>query len=611
MNESLKLTQLRIPEWFVFFAKQFGRSKRSVVLVALLTAAASACGAAAPLLIGRLMDAITFYDGDGMAGIAALLLAALLTMELCIAFRAYVSAKTMIRLSYELTEHTLAAVLRTSSSFFARTARGELLQRLTQDTRVIQQFGLSAIPGFVQELLLACLAIAVISRWNWPLAAVLVAAYVILFIPVHIFGRKRGRARKELAVHDSRLRQSLLEKLETVKQIKLYGTERREYESVAAEQSRWADLKFQESIVDSLYRTFPRIPDSLAPALVFLFAGWQMVAGDATVGQLVTIIAYIPALNAPVRSFFGLYVNFADMKVRVHGILEYSRLPVEPGLQDGLRTLPDYRGLPISFHGVRVAGERGDLLRGLDFTIHPGEHVAIVGPSGAGKSTLLQLIVRLREPTGGDIRIGGVPLRELDAAHLRSRVGYVMQEGAWFSGSLSRNLTYLTDADRDTLDTWMEAFGAADIVSMLPEGYDSEIGQGGGRLSGGQRQLLSLVRTMIKQPDILLLDEAVSSLDQAAETGVYEALRAFAGGITRIGVTHRLRGAAMADRILVLDRGELVEQGTHEELLLRQGLYAELWRRERDLSTDGLSGENLDYGSEGGPDLERTLAAAR
>jgi ATP-binding cassette subfamily B protein len=605
------MKQLRIPEWFVFFAKQFGRSKRSVLLIALLTVAASVCGAAAPLLIGRLMDAITLYDGNGMAGIAFLLLAALMTMELCIAFRAYVSTKTMIRLSYELTEHTLAAVLRTSSSFFTRTARGELLQRLTQDTRVIQQFGLSAIPGFAQELLLACLAIAVISRWNWTLAVVLAAAYVILFIPVHIFGRKRGQARKELAAHDSRLRQSLLEKLETVKQIKLYGTERREYESVTAEQNRWADLKFQESIVDSLYRTFPRIPDSLAPALVFLFAGWQMVAGEATVGQLVTIIAYIPALNAPVRSFFGLYVNFADIKVRVHGILEYSRLPVEPGLQDGLRKLPDYRRLPISFHNVRVAGERGDLLRNLDFTIAPGEHVAIVGPSGAGKSTLLQLIMRLREPTGGDIRIGGITLRELDAAHLRSRVGYVMQEGAWFSGSLSRNLTYLADADRETLDKWMQAFGASDIVSMLPEGYDSEIGQGGGQLSGGQRQLLSLVQTMVKQPDMLLLDEAVSSLDQTAETGVYEALHTFAGDITRISVTHRLRGAAMADRILVLDRGELVEQGTHEELLLQQGLYAELWRRERELSSDGLSGENLDYASEGGPDLERILAAAR
>ncbi|MEF3302332.1 ABC transporter ATP-binding protein [Paenibacillus sp. GYB003] len=598
-----------IPEWFLFFFKQFRRSKRSLLVITALTVAASACGAAAPLLIGRLTDAIAMHAGNGLVPLAATLLAALLALELCSQLRGYVSSKTMLRLTYELTEHTLSAVLRTSSSFFARTPRGELLQRLTQDTRMIQQFGLSSLPAFMQELLLACAAIVVIGGWNWLLAVSLAAAYVILFIPVHRFGRKRGQARKELAAHDARIRQSLLEKLETVKQIKLYGTERREYETVAAEQSRWGDLKFQENVADSLYRTFPRIPDSLAPALVFLFAGWQTVSGDATVGQLVTIIAYIPALNAPVRSFFGLYVNFADIRVRIQGIMDYARLPAEPGLRDGLRELPRGRGLPISFHNVRVAGDRGDLLRRVTFTVAPGEHVAIVGPSGAGKSTLLQLIVRLREPSEGEIAIGGVPLRELDATRLRSRVGYVMQEGALFGGSLERNLTYLAEADRRTLDRWMEAFGAADIVSMLPEGYDSDIGAAGGRLSGGQRQLVSLTQTMVKRPDLLLLDEATSSLDQKAETAVYEALRLYASDITRISVTHRLRGAALADRILVLDRGELVEQGTHEQLLRRQGLYAELWRREREQDS-AFGGDAIEFDPEGGPAHERQHAGA-
>ncbi|WP_158606471.1 ABC transporter ATP-binding protein [Paenibacillus ginsengarvi] len=600
-----------IPEWFVFFLGQFRRSKRAILLLAALTLIASACGAAAPLLIGRLMDAITLREGSGMAQLAALLLGALLALELCTQLRAYVSSKTMLRLTYELTEETLAAVLRTSSSFFARTPRGELLQRLTQDTRVIQQFGLSSVPGFVQELLLAVAAMIVICRWNWQLAVCLAAAYVVLFVPVHLFGRKRGQARKELAAHDARIRQSLLEKLETAKQIKLYGMERREYEAVASEQNRWVDLTFRESIVDSLYRTFPRIPDSLAPALVFLFAGWQMVAGDATVGQLVTIIAYIPALNAPVRSFFGLYVSFADIRVRIRGILDYARLPAEPGLQDNLLRLPGYRGLPITLRNVQVSGERGDLLRGVTFSVAPGEFVAIVGPSGAGKSTLLQLLTRLREPSAGEILLGDVPLCELDAAQLRSRVGYVMQDSVLFGGSLRRNLTYLAEASPQTLEKWMKAFEAEDIAAMLPEGYDADIGPGGDKLSGGQRQLVSLVRTMVKQPDLLLLDEATSALDQEAETAVYEALARHACGITRIGVTHRLRGAAIADRIVVMDRGTIAEQGTHKELLQRQGLYTELWRRENEQPSPFAAGDSPSPAeSKGGQFHERRAASA-
>ncbi|XEC94171.1 ABC transporter ATP-binding protein [Paenibacillus tarimensis] len=595
----------KLPEWFVFFAKQLSRSKGAFLLVALLTVTAAICGAAAPLLIGRLMDNIVLHGGEGIVLISILLLGVLLLSELTTTLRAYLSARTMIRLSYSLTEDTLAAVLRTSSQFFSKTSRGEMLQRCTQDTKVIQKFGLSNLPEFAGQLLLAVSAVTVIAQWNWLLAAVLLCTYIMLFIPIHVYGRKRGIARKKLAAHDARLRQGVLEKLDTVKQIKLFGTERKEYEDIAAEQEKWADLKFQEGIVESMYRTFPRIPDSLAPALVFLFAGWQMISGQASVGQLVTILAYIPAINAPVRSFFELYVSFADIKVRIHGIMEYLRLPVEPGKQAGLRSLPDYRDRTISFANIHVAGERGEILRNLSFTITPGEHVAIVGPSGAGKSTLLKLLLRLQEPSQGNIRIGGISIKELDAAHLRSRFGYVMQEGVWFRDSLYHNLAYLAKAERETLDRWMKAFGAEDIVTLLPYGYDSDIGPGGERLSGGQRQLIGLVRTMVKQPDLLLLDEATSSLDQITESGVYEALDIHAAGITRINVTHRLRGAALADRILVLDQGELIEEGTHEQLLRRKGLYAELWRQESDQSE--ITSEHA--AREGGGRHERQYAS--
>lgn len=572
----------RFPPWILFFGRLLLRSKTALFLITSLTVLGAISGAAAPLLIGRMMDAIANSADDNLMVIAILLLAALLLTEIGGAIRAYVSTKTMIRLAYTLTEEMLTKVLRTSYDFFARTPRGELIQRCTQDTKVIQRFGLSTLPAFAQESLLACIALTYFIHHNWLLAVVLLSSFVLLMVPVHIYGQKRGAVRKELARNEAHLRHRLLERLDAIKQIKIFGSERKEFETMDAEQSHWADLMYKEGIVHSWFMTFPRIPDSLAPALVFVFAGWQIATGQATIGQLVTMVAFIPALNAPVRSFFTLYLSMADLKARIDGMLDYLRLPEEVGHGPDLRKPEHFRGLPIIFSGVCAAGERGEVLHNLHFTIAPGEHVAIVGPSGAGKSTLLKLLLRLQEPAQGEIRIGDLPLTELDATHLRNKVGYVMQESTLFRGSLRDNLTYLSVTDQQRMDAWIQAFGAEDIVANLPEGYETGIGTNGDQLSGGQRQIVSLIRTMLKNPDMLLLDEATSSLDQKSERLILDALAAHTHAITRLTVTHRLRAATEADRILVLNHGTLVESGTHAELMALNGLYASLVRQEED-----------------------------
>ncbi|WP_248924048.1 ABC transporter ATP-binding protein [Paenibacillus hamazuiensis] len=586
---------LKFPDWFLFLLKQLFRDKKAMLFICALTAIITLCGAVIPVYIGRLIDEVSLSKGEDLAGLAALLLGAMLLTELCTVLRKYVSGKTTLQLTYQLMEESLSSVLRTSADFFSKTPRGELLQRCTRDTRAIQQFGLYTIPSLLHELVLACTAVAVICGIYWPVAVMIVLSYVILFIPVHVYGKKRGDARRRLNRHNALLRHSLLEKLESVKQIKLFGTERREYEQFRREQSEWADLEYKETLLTSVYKGFPRIPDSLAPALAFLFAGWQVVAGRVTIGQLMTIIAFIPAINAPVRSFFSQYAVVADIRVKIEGILEYLRLPAEPGQAPGLERIANVGELPVAFHEVSVAGgDRGYLLKKVSFTVAPGEHIAIVGPSGAGKSTLLKLIARLLEPDEGEIRLGGLPLRAVDAVSLRQHIGYLTQEGFLFRDTLRGNLTYFRDADERTLDFWMDAFGAADIKSALKGGYDAGIGGKGSRLSGGQRQLIALIRTMLKRPGLLLLDEAAASLDPASEELVMSALAKHAKGITRLSVTHRLHAARHADRIFVLDRGELAEQGTHEELLaIPGGLYAKLWLNERSRPEEAVRKEEL------------------
>ncbi|MBP1988783.1 ABC transporter ATP-binding protein [Paenibacillus eucommiae] len=575
---------MKYPDWHVFFIRQMMRYKGAFGLVLLLTTAVVVCSAVSPILIGKIIDGVVSGQDIRLWQLSFLLLAILFAAEFLVVLRKYISNKVMVRLTYELAQDSLASVFRTKIDFFTKTPRGELLQRCIQDTRVIQQFGLFTIPGFIQDLVLASVAIVVISGIYWPVAIMVAGCYIALFIPVHFIGKKRGGARQKQSKQDAKLRHSLLEKLESIRQIKIFGIEKHEYEKFRHNQEIAADLAFQHDILTGLYKGLPRIPDALAPALVFLFIGWQVVHGRATIGELMTVIAFIPAINSPVRSFFALYVTLADIRVRLNGVLAYLNLPVEPGNIEGLHKPSHLRSLPITLERVCVTGERGDILKNVTFRIDPGKHVAIVGPSGSGKSTLLKILTRQLEPTGGNISIGPYSLADLDATHLRSRIGYMTQEGFLFSNTLLYNLTYFKQVDQvdlSVLDMWMQALGAEDIVTMLPHGYESVIGDKGSQLSGGQRQLIGLVRTMVKQPDLLLLDEATAALDNISESLVYKALNDYSSHITRITVTHRLIGAKHADHILVLEHGEIVEQGTHEQLLAAPySLYARLWNNE-------------------------------
>ncbi|CAH1202509.1 ATM1-type heavy metal exporter [Paenibacillus plantiphilus] len=571
---------VKLPEWLLFFVRQIMRYQGAFWLVLMLTAMITACSAFSPILAGRLIDSIALGDGPHLWQLVLLLLGIILAAEFIIILRNDVSRRVMIQLTHELTADSVASVLRTTTAFFARTSRGELLQRCIQDTRAIQQFGLFAIPGFMQDLVLACTAIIVISGIYWPVAVMIATLYLFLLIPLFYIGNKRGAARKKLAKQDARIRHSLLEKLESIKQIKIFGTEKREYEDYRKQQEAGAELAFQNGVLIDLYNGFSRIPDSMAPALTFLILGWQVVHGRATIGELLTVTAFIPAMIAPVRSFFTLYVTLAEIRVRLTGVLEYAKLPVEAGKAEGLLKPPHYREMALSLNNVSVGGDgdRGDLLRNITCRIEPGMHAAIVGPSGAGKSTLLHVLTRQLEPSEGTIYYGGYPLAQLDASQLRSRIGYMTQEGFLFHQTLLYNLTYFKEVEHEVLDHWMSALGAADIVNLLPQGYASIIGNSGTQLSGGQRQLVELVRTMVKDPDLLILDEATSALDPASEALVYHALQQYAGQVTRITVNHRLHSVKQADLILVMDHGEIVDQGTHEELLCNSSsLYARLW----------------------------------
>ncbi|MGI8757961.1 MAG: ABC transporter ATP-binding protein [Acidimicrobiales bacterium] len=547
------------------------RGRFAIALVA--SAAAVVASLAIPLVLRDAIDqALPTPTSPVPTDTLALFVWGILALGAVRAVFGYVARNGLARVAYQL-EHDLRALLyehltRLSFSFYDRVQTGQLVSRANSDVRSVQMF-LAYAPALVVSV--ATFALAVVLMLSVHVGLTLVA--VSALPAVYAVG---SRMRKELfplswvvQAHLAEIATVVDENVTGTRVVKSFAGERRQVALLdqAARRLRWASVRQFDTRArfGPLMENLPRV----GLALVLLYGGVLAIDNQVSVGDLVLFSSYVVMLQAPFRSLGFLLMMGQRAAASAQRIYEVLDTPPEIIDAPGAVALDDPRG-DVELRDVHFAypGRAGPVLRGMSLRLDRGETVALVGRTGAGKSSVARLLTRFYDVDDGAVRIDGHDVRHVTLASLRSAVGVVVDEPFLFSDTLFANIAYgRPDAGLDDVARAAQAAGAADFIAALPEGYGTVVGERGYTLSGGQRQRVAIARTLVADPAVLVLDDATSAVDAEREEEIHDALRALAQGRTTLVIAHRLSTIALADRVVLLEGGRAVAEGTHTELM--------------------------------------------
>ena len=557
---------------------------KQLIVSVLAIIISSVFGVFPTILTGRIIDeGLLEQNLPVLIRLIGLSFGVLILANLISVLESYTNVWMAENITFDMRNKMYSHLQRMSHRFFTTSKQGDIITRMTSDIGGVQSVLTGTWTSILQNF--ATLTVALVTMYTKsPILATIGIVVVPLFIlPTKRVGKRRWEITLESRKHNDDINQILNETLSVSGQLlsKLFVTEAYEFERYQEANKQMIRLNIKESMAGKWFRVVINVFTNIGPMLIYLVGGILIIEygnTDLTIGDITVMVALLGRMYGPVNSLLNIQVDMIRSMALFDRIFEYFDLPVEID-NDPQALRPESFAGELAFEEVSFHYDPDQpILNNVSFELKPGSSVAIVGPSGAGKSTIFNLIPRLYDVTGGRIRLDGVAIRKLDLAFLRQHIGVVTQDTYLFNGTIRENLLYAKpDATQAEIEQACREANIHAFISGLPKGYDTVVGNRGMKLSGGEKQRLSIARIILRKPGLIIFDEATSSLDSISEHAIQEAIEPILAKSTSLIIAHRLSTILSADEILVLEKGKIVERGDHETLVKKGGIYTTLY----------------------------------
>jgi ATP-binding cassette subfamily B protein len=591
-----RATALRV----VRFARPY---QRIIALFLLVVIVDSGIGVGTPLLAGRLVNEISHPGPTAgrLVIVIAALFAALAVADACLSIaQRWLSARIGEGIIYDLRTQVYDHVQRMPLQFFTRTQTGALISRLNNDVMGAQQAFTSTLSGTVGNVISLILTVGVMLSLSWQVTVLSMVLIPAFLLPARMIGARMAEITRESYQLNATMNATMTERFGVAGAllVKLFGRPEVEAERFASRAARVRDIGVTQAMYGTAFLVGMMLVAALAGALTYGLGGTLAIRGSIQPGTVVSLALLLTRLYGPITALSNTRVNVMSALVSFERVFEVIDLAPAIAEKSGAVAVPEgsatielrdvwFRypaAAEVSLASLEDVATldrtvTDPVLRGVSFAVRPGQLVALVGPSGAGKSTTAMLVPRIYDVSDGSVLVGGVDVRDATLASLRDTIGVVTQDAHLFHETIAENLRYAApDATDGELWTALERAQIGPLVRSLPDGLSTVVGERGYRFSGGEKQRIAIARLLLKSPSIVILDEATAHLDSESEAAVQRALGEALVGRTALVIAHRLSTVREADVIIVIDHGQVVEQGTHDELVAKGGLYADLYR---------------------------------